>query len=102
MFFKPIQSINGIQELNISDIQENLNIKKNDGVFGGMVKNAINSLNETNTAVEQNLIDIASGEMDNLHQVTMDAAMAQMTTSLVVQLRDRALESYNEIMKINL
>lgn len=41
------------------------------------------------------------GEVNNLHDVTIASNEAQLSLSLVVQVRDRLVEAYNEIMRMS-
>ncbi|MDL2217234.1 flagellar hook-basal body complex protein FliE [Christensenellaceae bacterium OttesenSCG-928-M15] len=43
---------------------------------------------------------ILSGELNNLHDATIAAREAELSLSLVVQVRDRMVEAYNEIMRM--
>lgn len=41
------------------------------------------------------------GEIDDTHTVPIAAAKAEMSLNLLVSLRNKALEAYNEIIRIN-
>ena len=45
---------------------------------------------------------LATGQTDDAHTEPIAAAKAQLSVELLVQLRNKALEAYNEIMRINL
>ncbi len=45
---------------------------------------------------------IATGQSDDLHTLMIDTAKADLALSTLVQVRNRALESYNEIMRMSL
>jgi len=40
------------------------------------------------------------GESDNLHDPMIAAAEAELAVSLVVQIRDRVVDAYNEVMRM--
>ena len=40
------------------------------------------------------------GEVNNLHDVTIAAREAELTLSLTVQIRDRLVEAYTELMRM--
>lgn len=54
---------------------------------------------QINTA-EQNLRDYAVGEADNLHQVMMSLEKAKSSFELVVEVRNKLLEGYQQIMRM--
>ena len=47
-------------------------------------------------------VKVDVGQTDDAHTEPIAAAKAQLSVELLVQLRNRALEAYNEIMRINL
>lgn len=60
-----------------------------------------------NTAVntEQDLMEkqylLSIGEIEDTHTVPIAAAKAEASINLLVSLRNKALEAYNELMRIN-
>lgn len=54
------------------------------------------SIKTADTAVQ----DLALGRTENLHDVMINLERARMSLSLVVQVRNRLLESYQEIMRM--
>ena len=70
--------------------------------FTKVFQDAIENVNNTENAVNQDEIKIATGQSDDIHSVMIDAAKAEMALSLLVQVRNKALDAYNEIMRITL
>ena len=70
--------------------------------FEDLLKNAVDSVNETSTTVQLDQINIASGKSDDLHTIAIDAARADLALQTLVQVRNKALDAYNEIMKMSL
>ena len=68
--------------------------------FAGVFENAINNLQETDYASVNNSELLATGDVDDLHSITIADEKAALAVSLLVQLRNRALESYNQLMQI--
>lgn len=46
--------------------------------------------------------DLAVGQTDNLHQVMMDIESARLSLDLVIQVRNRVIEAYQDTMRIQL
>ena len=44
---------------------------------------------------------MATGQTDNLHQVLLQMAQADLSFHLVLEIRNRLTEAYQEIMKMN-
>ena len=66
------------------------------GVFQTAWKNAVDS--RTDYAREQ--YALAVGETDNPHNLMIVANKAELSVELLVQLRNKALESYDQLIKI--
>ena len=45
-------------------------------------------------------MDVASGKSENLHETMLATTQAEITFNLMVQLRNRALEAYQEVMRM--
>ena len=45
---------------------------------------------------------LSTGQLDNPAQLSIAAYKAQASLQLLIQLRNKAVDSYNELMRINL
>ena len=45
---------------------------------------------------------LATGQVEDAHTVMIAASQAQVAVDMLVQLRNKALDSYNELMRISL
>lgn len=95
-------AINPIQMMNFGNlgIQEDKTAAAGAG-FENVFKNAWNTAveNEQDLAQKQYLLSI--GEIDDTHTVPIAASKADLSLSLMVNLRNKALEAYNELMRIS-
>ena len=60
-------------------------------------------LEQVNGAVLDSQVDmqrLASGEVDNLHQVMLRMEQSRLSFQLMLQVRNRLLESYQELMRM--
>lgn len=79
--------------------------QENKSVFLDMYQSAINLLEQTNTLqkdADQASLDFALGKTDSVHEVMIAQEKASIALQYTVQLRDKLLEAYNEIMRIQL
>ena len=70
-----------------------------DGVFDRLVS----SLSEIDARMKTNAsaaTDLALGQADNLHQVMIGAERTRLQFELVMSMRNRVLEAYQEIMRM--
>jgi len=70
--------------------------------FKDILQNAIDSVNETDAKVKADELAVATGRSDDLHTLMIDAAKANLALETLVQIRNKALDAYNEIMRITL
>lgn len=68
--------------------------------FFDSVSDALQTVSDAHTRVDQLAVDAATGDLTAVHELTMAAAEAQLLTQLTVEIRNRAVESFNEIMRM--
>lgn len=68
--------------------------------FSDFLNNAISEVNNLQIQSEQLNEAFAMGKNDNIHQVMIAAEKADMALQLTIQLRNKVLEAYQEIMRM--
>ncbi|HEX2954025.1 MAG TPA: flagellar hook-basal body complex protein FliE [Bacillota bacterium] len=70
--------------------------------FGTVLKNAMGDVNKT--LLESETMDslLAQGKLNNVHDAVIAAEKASMALELTVQVRNRIVEAYQEIMRMNI
>ncbi|QAT41990.1 flagellar hook-basal body complex protein FliE [Aminipila luticellarii] len=115
MFIDPIQTLNSIADisrLNKADGSDKLVNSTNDITDAGsaqgaqipfktVYEEAIQDVINTDQQVNVDAQALATGKSDNLHQYSIDIAKAQLSINLLAELRNKALDSYNEIMRMS-
>lgn len=72
------------------------------GLFKNIFNDMIQNVDETEKNLEQQEYLLATGQIDDAHTVPVAAAEAQLAVDLLVQVRNKALEAYQELMRISL
>ena len=70
--------------------------------FTDIFQSAITAVKETDAEEKELEYLMSTGQLDNPVQLVLAANKAQLSVSLLTQLRTRAMESYNELMRMNL
>lgn len=70
--------------------------------FKSMLSNAIAETDNLATISNQGTQALLSGETDNLAQVMVDSTKAGLALDMVVQVRNKVLDAYNEVMRMSL
>jgi len=71
-------------------------------LFGDILKSAVENVNRTEYEANAEALKIATGETDDLHTLMINSEKAELALYALVQVRNKALEAYNEIMRISL
>ena len=98
MFIEPIQPIKGINQLN--EIDKTSGESKNNLSFKSIFGNALNDYLESEAKVDEDIYKLSTGQSDDLHNLMINAQKAEVSLDLVIQLRNKALDAYNEIMRM--
>lgn len=57
----------------------------------------VNQAEKTSQAIDEML---AVGEVENLHELRIEAMKADITLSMAVEVRNKVMDAYNEIMRL--
>lgn len=103
MFITPIQPWDRIGGSDSVTDFSSAAVKGQEGIsaFKGIFEEVINNVRETEDNLAKNQYLLATGQLENPHTVGIAASQAQLSVDLLVALRTKALEAYNEIMRIN-
>jgi flagellar hook-basal body complex protein FliE len=69
------------------------------GAFESLLS-SLTQLNGDLNAGEQGLRNLAVGNIDNLHQSMMNMERVRLSLQLLLQVRSRALDAYQELMRM--
>ncbi|MCL4294726.1 MAG: flagellar hook-basal body complex protein FliE [Anaerolineae bacterium] len=68
--------------------------------FGQMLNNALNRLNQTESAANDAVTRLAAGEDIDLHQVMLTMQEADLSFQLALQIRNKLVEAYQDVMRM--
>ncbi len=74
--------------------------KKADGSFADILKNSLNEVNELQNKADNSIKSIAEGKMDNMQDAVIAIEKADVSLKLVTEIRNKAIEAYKEIMRM--
>jgi flagellar hook-basal body complex protein FliE len=70
--------------------------------FEDVLNDAISNIEELNQVKDADSANLAIGDMDDLAAMMINSQRADSALTMIVELRNRLLEGYNEIMRTNL
>jgi flagellar hook-basal body complex protein FliE len=68
--------------------------------FGTLITNAINAINSTQSEADNAVTSLVTGQSTDIHSAMIAMEKANVTFNLGVQVRNRLMEAYTEIMRM--
>lgn len=69
--------------------------------FSALVSNGLGKVNDQLVTSQQDLQRLALGDAQNLHQIMIQLEETRMSFQLMMQVRNRLLEAYQDVMKMS-
>lgn len=98
MYISPLNEIASTPFFNNSQ----KSVTNNNLMFENIFKSALDDVASNEKSLEQAQYLLSTGQIDDAHTVPVASSMAQLSVDFLVQLRNKALDSYNELMRISL
>jgi flagellar hook-basal body complex protein FliE len=76
--------------------------QKTGNSFGDMLSGAIEEVNKTQIQADQSIEKLQTGESRNIHEVMISMEKAGISMRLMVQMRNKVLEAYQEVMRMQI
>ena len=77
--------------------------KTNGGIgFGQVLSQALDSVNQLQTKASEAGDLLAAGKIDDLHSVMIEGERANVALQFTLQVRNKILDAYNEIMRMQI
>ncbi|MGQ0825057.1 MAG: flagellar hook-basal body complex protein FliE [Actinomycetota bacterium] len=73
-----------------------------DGDFGNVIVNALESLEAAHDKSDALAVKAATGDLTDVHDYMIAATEASLATEFTVAVRNRAVEAFNEIMRMQI
>ncbi len=73
---------------------------KADSSFADILKKSLNEVSELQNRADDSIKSIAEGKMDNMQDAVIAIEKADVSLKLVTEIRNKAIEAYKEIMRM--
>ena len=83
-----------------SQIQTTQNQANVTNGFSNVLNQAIENVKESQQAADQSAQSLLMGQSDDLHNVMIQAEQAALALELTVQVTSKAINAYNELMRM--
>jgi flagellar hook-basal body complex protein FliE len=71
-----------------------------EGGFGATLKNAINQVNDLSDASDQKVTELVQGDRQDVHNVMIAVEKADVAFQLMMQVRNKIVNAYQEVSKL--
>lgn len=100
MNIKPIMESNSL--VNSFNIQKVTNVKENNESFSKVLSDAINKVNDIQVTADNKVEGLIKGDNVNMHDVMLSMQEAQISMQLLIESRNKVVEAYQEINRMQL
>jgi len=98
MAISPIGSITTIEPVKAkADVSE---APGSGASFKELVKDAVSEVNKLQSQADQSAVKLATGELEDVHRAMIDMQKAKLALDLTIQVRNKVIEAYQEIMRM--
>ena len=100
-----VSAVSGLGNVNgEARVADSDTIKGQEGIsaFKSIFEEAIDNVRSTEDTLAKRQYQLATGQIEDPHTVGIASSEAQLAVDMLVSLRTKALEAYNEIMRISL
>jgi flagellar hook-basal body complex protein FliE len=74
--------------------------KKDGPSFAEHLKQGVGEVNAMSVKADRMATELAANKTGNIHETMLAATQAELAFNLMVQVRNKALEAYNEVMRM--
>ena len=75
---------------------------KEEKSFIDHLKESIQEVNSLQKTADTKATDLSSGKQENIHETMLAVSQAELGFQLMVQIRNKALEAYQEVMRMTI
>ena len=97
-----MSDINGIQFLlpnKLESVSSKSDKNKSEVDFAQLLKNSIKEVNDAQLAADEAVKKVLSGETKDIHETMITLQKADVSLKLMMEVRNKLIEAYQEIMR---
>lgn len=85
---------------NLNSTAASSSTSSTNGSFTNIFSDALNNLQQTETDAENENEKLLTGQSDDIHTAMIASQKADVAVELAVQIRDKVISAYNEVMNM--
>ena len=95
-----LKSADGLKEVALQRNQINTNAPSVGDSFADSLKSAIATVDQLQKTADVKMQELATGKSQNIHETMIAAEKADLALRLMVQVRNKVIDAYQEILKM--
>ena len=97
-----VGAIKPIADVSFEQIREKYQGSSDKKLFADLLNNAIKSIDSGVELTDQGVEKILSGSSADLNEIIIDMQKTEMTLDLTLQIREKVVDAYKEIMRMQI
>ncbi|OAI52135.1 hypothetical protein AYO47_01315 [Planctomyces sp. SCGC AG-212-M04] len=77
-------------------------LARTDQPFSKMMNQMLGEVTQSQAKMDQDVTKLATGEADNVHEIVLNVAQADLMFRLVMEVRDKLISSYQDVMRMQI
>ena len=98
----PIEKLTPLTPLSPKEEPKTKDASQGESVFGAVFRSAIENVRETDAEAKEAQYLLATGQLDNPAMAMLAGSKNALAVDFLVQLREKALNAYSELTRMNL
>ena len=78
------------------------NVETPEGSFADILSDSLKNVVEADTTDKISALQLLTGQADDLSGLILDAQKAELSLNLALQIRNKVIDAYNEIMRMQI
>lgn len=96
-----LNNINNFSQLS-QKVADNSSVSKASAGFSDLLSSMVDEVNETQITGDKAIENLQAGKVQHLHEVMIAVEQADISLRMAVQIRNKALTAYEEIMRMQI
>jgi len=94
-----IQGIDALSPISLNGLDKVANVENGNSDFLSILKDSLNDVNDMQIKGDQAITNIATGQVKDLHSAAISIEKAEISMKVMLEVRNKALSAYKEILK---
>jgi flagellar hook-basal body complex protein FliE len=100
MSVAPVAAVQGVSAAGYASSPSSSVLRTDGTAFAASLAGAVDNLQQLQSTSNQLAVQAVTGNLDDIHNATIAATRAQVTLELAATVRNKGVDAFNEIMRM--